>query len=49
LQHGYGINAVEEDASAAYLADAVSNFGVAYAATQESLGNNNASINVMQG
>jgi hypothetical protein len=49
LQHGYGMNAVEGGASAASLTNAVSNFGVAYAATQGSLRNNNASINTMQG
>jgi hypothetical protein len=47
LQHGYGMNAIEDDPSAAYLADAVSNFSAAYATTQESLHNNNASINAM--
>jgi hypothetical protein len=49
VQHSYGMNAIENDASAASLTDAVSNFGVAYAAVQESLLNNNASINAMQG
>ncbi len=49
LQHGYGMNAIEEDPSAAYLTDAVSNVGATYAATQESLHNSNASINAMQG
>jgi hypothetical protein len=48
-QHGYSMNAVDDDQSAAYLTDAVSNFGAAYAATQEGLRNNNASINAMQG
>jgi hypothetical protein len=48
-QHGYGMNAIENDASAASLTNAVSNFGVAYATTQESLRKNNASINAMQG
>ncbi len=48
-QHGYGINAVEDDASAASLTDTVSNFGTAYATTQESLRNNSASIHSMQG
>ncbi len=33
LQHSYGINAVEDDASAASLTDTNSNFGVAYTAT----------------
>ncbi len=49
LQHSYGMNAIEDHPSAAYLTNAVSNFGAAYAATQESLCNNNASINAMQG
>jgi hypothetical protein len=49
LQHGYGMNAVEDNPSAAYLTDAVSNFGTAYAATQEILRNNNPLINSMQG
>ncbi len=50
LQHGHGMNAVEDDASAASLTltDTGSNFGAAYAATQ-SLHNNNVSINAMQG
>jgi hypothetical protein len=43
------MNSIEDNPSAAYLTDAVSNFGVAYAATQESLCNNNAAINAMQG
>jgi hypothetical protein len=43
------MNTIENHPSAAYLTNAVSNFGVAYAATQESLRNNNASINAMQG
>jgi hypothetical protein len=48
-QHGYGMNAIEDDPSATYLTNAVSNFGVAYAAMRESLRNNNASIHAMQG
>jgi hypothetical protein len=50
-QHGYGMNVVEDGASAASLTNVVSNFGVAYTATQESLrnNNNNNSINAMQG
>jgi hypothetical protein len=47
LQHGYDMNAVEDDASAASLTNTVSNFGVAYA-MQESLQNNIACINAMQ-
>jgi hypothetical protein len=49
LQHGYGMNAIKDNLSAAYLTDAVSNFGAAYTATQESLCNNNVFINAMQG
>jgi hypothetical protein len=49
LQHGYGVNIVEDYASSASLTNAVSNFGVAYTATQELLCNNNASINAMHG
>jgi hypothetical protein len=48
-QHSYGMNAIENDPSAAYLTNAVSDFGAAYAAMQGSLCNNNASINAMQG
>jgi hypothetical protein len=33
LQHGYDMNAVEGNPSAAYLTNTVSNFGTAYAAT----------------
>jgi hypothetical protein len=36
-QHGYGMAAATNDPSAHLLTDAVSNFGTAYAATQESL------------
>jgi hypothetical protein len=49
LQHGYGMNAIEDNPSASSLTNAVSNFGTVYTATQESLRNNNASINAMQG
>jgi hypothetical protein len=49
LQHGCGMNAIEDDASTACLTNAVSKFGMAYTAMQESLCNKNASINVMQG
>jgi hypothetical protein len=49
LQRGHSTNAVEDNASVAPLTNAVSNFGTAYATTQESLRNNNASINAMQG
>jgi hypothetical protein len=43
------MNPVEDDASAASLTINVPNFGAAYAATQDSLRNNNTSINAMQG
>ncbi len=46
-QHGYGISATNEDAES--LTDAVSNFGTAYAATQESLRSTTANIAAMQG
>ena len=48
-QHGYGMSATEDDASTTSLTDAVNNFGVAYAATQESLRSNNATISAVQG
>ena len=47
-QHGYGMSATEDDTSTTLLTDAVNNFGVAYAATQESLRSNSATINAMQ-
>jgi hypothetical protein len=43
------MNTVEDDASAASPTNAVSKFGAAYATTQESLCNRNASINSIQG
>jgi hypothetical protein len=43
------MNSVEDNASATSLTNAVSIFGTAYTTTQESLRNNNASINAMQG
>jgi hypothetical protein len=49
LQNGCSMNALEDNASTASLTDAVSNFGTAYVAMQESIGNNNAFINAMQG
>jgi hypothetical protein len=48
-QHSFGMTTIEDDPSAAYLTNAVSNFGMAYAPPYESLRNNNASINAMQG
>jgi hypothetical protein len=45
--HGYGIAAAKDNSSA--LTDAVSNFGAAYAATQESQRTSNKAINTMQG
>jgi hypothetical protein len=47
-QHGYSMVATNNDASAS-LTDAVSNFGTAYAATQESLRSNTANIMAIQG
>ena len=47
-QHGYGMAATGNDASAS-LTDAVSNFGTAYVATQESLQSNTANIMAIQG
>jgi hypothetical protein len=46
-QHGYGMAATNEDAES--LMDAVSNFGTAYAATQESLRSTTSNIPAMQG
>ncbi len=39
LQHGYGMNTIEDDQSAAHLTNTVSNFGTAYTTMQESLRN----------
>jgi hypothetical protein len=47
MQHSYGMNTVEDNASAVSLTDAVSNFGTAYAAMQESLHNSSTSLNAM--
>jgi hypothetical protein len=47
-QHGYGVAATNNDASAS-LTDTVSNFGTAYAATQEALRSNTANIMAIQG
>jgi hypothetical protein len=49
LQHGYGMNAVEDDARTASLTDAVSNFGTAYATMQERIHSNNDSSNAIRG
>jgi hypothetical protein len=46
-QHGYGMAATNKDAE--FLMDVVSNFGTAYAATQESLRSTTANIAAMQG
>jgi hypothetical protein len=46
--HGYGMAATEDDSSMTSLTDVVTNFGTAYAATQESLQANNATITAMQ-
>jgi hypothetical protein len=48
-QHGYGMVATEDNSSTALLTDAVINFGVAYATTQESLRASNATISALQG
>jgi hypothetical protein len=48
-QHGYGMAATEDEASTTSLTNAVNNFGVTYAATQESLRSSNATISTMQG
>ena len=47
-KHGYGMNIIKDNASTALLTDAVSNFSMALAATQETLRTNNATITVMQ-
>ncbi len=47
-QHGYGMAATNDNASAS-LTDAVSNFGTAYAPTQEALRSNTANIMAIQG
>jgi hypothetical protein len=46
--HGYGMGLANDDDTAS-LTDAVSNFGTAYATTQESLRSNTANINAIQG
>ncbi len=46
-QHGYGMAATNKDTES--LTDAVSNFGTAYSATQESLRSTTAKIAAMQG
>jgi hypothetical protein len=48
-QHGYGTAATYNNALAQSLMDAVSNFGTAYATTQELLQSNTANILAMQG
>jgi hypothetical protein len=47
--HGYGMGMANDEDDTASLTDAVSNFGTAYAATQESLRSNTANINAIQG
>ena len=47
-QHGYGMAATNDNALVS-LADAVSNFGMAYATTQETLRSNTANIMAIQG
>jgi hypothetical protein len=48
-QHGYGMAATNNDASAHLLTDAVSTFGMAYATTQESLQSNATNILAIKG
>jgi hypothetical protein len=48
-QHGYGMAATDDNESAHLLTYVVSNFGMAYAATQESLRSNAANILAIQG
>ncbi len=48
-QHGYGMAASEDNASTSLLTNAINNFGVAYAATQESLRSSNTTISAMHG
>ena len=47
--HGYGMGMANDEDDTASLTDAVSNFGTAYAATQESLRSNTANITAIQG
>jgi hypothetical protein len=47
--HGYGMGLANDDDDTASLTDAISSFGTAYTATQESLRSNTANINVIQG
>ena len=47
--HGYGMGLANDDDDTPSLTDAISNFGTAYAATQESLQSNTANINAIQG
>jgi hypothetical protein len=47
--HRYGMGLANDDNDMASLTDAISNFGTAYAATQESLRSNTANINAIQG
>jgi hypothetical protein len=49
LQHGYGMAAVDNDASVAFYTETMSNFGAAYAATQETIKSQAASLATMQG
>jgi hypothetical protein len=48
-QHGYGMAATDNNALVHLLMDAVSNFGTAYAVTQESLQSNATNIAAIQG
>ena len=48
-QHGYGMAAVDKDASIALYTKTMSNFGAAYAATQDTIKSQAASLATMQG
>ena len=49
LQHGYGMAAVDNDASIASYTKKMMNFGAAYAATQDTMKSQAASLAAMQG
>jgi hypothetical protein len=48
-QHGYGMAAVDKDGSVASYTKTMSNFGAVYAATQETINSQAASLATMQG
>jgi hypothetical protein len=49
LQHGYGMAAVNDDASVTLYTETMLNFGAAYSATQETIKSQAASLATMQG